>query len=234
MKGQLPKFSVEAVLQVLGTGRSSGAFVVDHADGGTFVAYLENGQLVHAEFGETQGMEALTKLIRNQKGEFHFRSGYATGERSIRGMLEMVLMGAVMDASKPVRRPVPANVPLGQVKFKIKGALGSMMDDAGGGGTAVAAPQAAVPLEIAPVLLDLQRDPKCTLTTRVGLKLLRSWEKKANRGIHQVEVRATMAKPGMTLGVSPAPDLEDAIAIEPNLAASLELPELAMVWVKPL
>ena len=237
MKGQLPKFSVEAVLQVLGSGRSTGAFVVEHTDGSVFVGYLKEGQLTHAEFGDAVGMDALSKLLRDQKGEFQFRAGYASNQRSLQGSLEMVLMGAFMESSRPVRRPVRDNVPLGQVKFKMKGGLGlgsMMMDDTAGPNAAVIAPPPPLVLNIQPVLWDLQRDPRCSLTARVGLKQLRAWEKTASRGITQIEVRTNFAKQGMILGVAPAPDLEDTVAIEPNLAESLDVPEQALVWVKPV
>jgi Domain of unknown function (DUF4388) len=64
MRGTLTKkFPVEPLLQVLGNHRSTGKLIIMHPVRGRFAAYLENGRLVHAEYGEETGVDALATLI---------------------------------------------------------------------------------------------------------------------------------------------------------------------------
>jgi Domain of unknown function (DUF4388) len=96
MRGTLSKkFSVEPLLQVLGNHRSTGKLIVMHPARGRFAAYLENGRLVHAEYGEETGVDALATLIFDQRGDFEFYSDEKTTHKTIRGMLEFALITAM-------------------------------------------------------------------------------------------------------------------------------------------
>jgi Domain of unknown function (DUF4388) len=96
MRGTLSKkFSVEPLLQVLGNHRSTGKLIVMHPIRGRFAAYLENGRLVHAEYGEETGVDALATLIYDQRGDFEFFSDEKTTHKTIRGMLEFALITAM-------------------------------------------------------------------------------------------------------------------------------------------
>jgi Domain of unknown function (DUF4388) len=96
MRGTLSKkFPVEPLLQVLGNHRSTGKLIVMHPIRGRFAAYLENGRLVHAEYGSETGVDALATLIYDQRGDFEFFSDEKTTQKTIKGMLEFALITAM-------------------------------------------------------------------------------------------------------------------------------------------
>jgi Domain of unknown function (DUF4388) len=96
MRGTLSKkFSVEPLVQVLGNHRSTGKLIVMHPIRGRFAAYLENGRLVHAEYGSETGVDALATLIYDQRGDFEFFSDEKTTQKTIKGMLEFALITAM-------------------------------------------------------------------------------------------------------------------------------------------
>ncbi len=96
MRGTLSKkFPIEPLVQVLGNHRSTGKLIVMHPIRGRFAAYLENGRLVHAEYGSETGVDALATLIYDQRGDFEFFSDEKTTHKTIKGMLEFALITAM-------------------------------------------------------------------------------------------------------------------------------------------
>jgi Domain of unknown function (DUF4388) len=98
MRGNLSDFNVESLLQVLGTSRATGALQIAHPTGRQFVAYLEGGKLVHAEYDTERGVDALAALMLEQSGSFEFKHGLQTEQRTIKGAAEWTLMSAMNQA----------------------------------------------------------------------------------------------------------------------------------------
>lgn len=123
MRGNLSEFNVESLLQVLGSSRATGALQIRHSTGRQFVAYLESGKLVHAEYDTERGVDALAALMLEQSGSFEFKPGVQTDERTITGAAEWTLMSAM---NKADTRP-----PALRSEVTIKRKTGSASLDAG-------------------------------------------------------------------------------------------------------
>jgi hypothetical protein len=131
MRGTLSKkFSVEPLLQVLGNHRSTGKLIVMHPIRGRFAAYLENGRLVHAEYGSETGVDALATLIYDQRGDFEFFSDEKTVQKTIKGMLEFALITAMNLSRKRTGF-------LSEVKIKARGTSKVLEPEFGRGGASV-------------------------------------------------------------------------------------------------
>ncbi len=123
MRGNLSDFNVESLLQVLGSSRATGALEIAHPTGRHFIAYLESGKLVHAQYDTEQGVDALAALMLEQSGKFEFKPGVQTTERTIQGAAEWTLMSAM---NKADTRP-----PALRSEVTIKRKTGSASLDAG-------------------------------------------------------------------------------------------------------
>lgn len=98
MRGNLSEFNVESLLQVLGSSRATGALEIRHSTGRHFVAYLESGKLVHAQYDTERGVDALAALMLEQSGSFEFKPGVQSPEQTIQGAAEWTLMSAMNKA----------------------------------------------------------------------------------------------------------------------------------------
>jgi hypothetical protein len=131
MRGTLSKkFPIEPLLQVLGNHRATGKLIIMHPIRGRFAAYLEGGRLVHAEYGNETGVDALATLIYDQRGDFEFFNDEKTVTKTIKGMLEFALITAMNLSRKRTGF-------LSEVKIKARGTSKVLEPEFGRGGAPV-------------------------------------------------------------------------------------------------
>ena len=94
MTGTLGSFSLVDLFQLLAAASRSGRLAVAHPAGMARV-YFERGQVVHAEFAEREGVEAVYALFEDGRGAFEFSNGLASPQRSVEGTTESLVLEAL-------------------------------------------------------------------------------------------------------------------------------------------
>ena len=87
---QIPSF---AVLQILEMGSQTGLLSVETADGASWM-WLENGRLIHAETGKSEGFDAAIEIVQNTSGRFLFEPGGEAATRTIDASVTEVILEA--------------------------------------------------------------------------------------------------------------------------------------------
>lgn len=94
MTGTLGLFSLVDLFQLLSSAARSGRLGVDHPAGLARV-YFDKGQVVHAEFGELTGEDAVFALFADERGSFEFRMGIPAPETTIGTGTENLVLEAI-------------------------------------------------------------------------------------------------------------------------------------------
>lgn len=94
MTGTLGLFSLVDLFQLLSSSQRSGRLGVDHPAGRARV-YFDKGQVVHAEFGELKGEEAVYALFADERGSFEFRLGLPPPDTTIDCGTENLVLEAI-------------------------------------------------------------------------------------------------------------------------------------------
>jgi hypothetical protein len=92
--GTLGLFSLVDLFQLLSSSQRSGRLGVDHPAGLARV-YFDKGQVVHAEFGELKGEDAVFALFADERGSFEFRLGIPAPDSTITGGTENLVLEAI-------------------------------------------------------------------------------------------------------------------------------------------
>ncbi len=107
MTGTLGLFSLVDLFQLLSTSQRSGRLGVDHPAGLARV-YFDKGQVVHAEFGDLKGQDAVFALFNDERGSFEFRVGLPAPEVSIRSGTENLVLEAIRRIDEARRDGAPS------------------------------------------------------------------------------------------------------------------------------
>ncbi len=94
MTGTLGLFSLVDLFQLLMAAKRTGRLAVEHPKALARI-YFDRGQVVHAEFGELVGEEAVYALFKDERGSFEFRIGLPSPYNSITGSAENLVLEAV-------------------------------------------------------------------------------------------------------------------------------------------
>jgi hypothetical protein len=94
MTGTLGLFSLVDLIQLLSGARRSGRLLVQHPKGDAKL-YFEDGEIVHAIFGDLSGETAVYALFADERGPFSFASGLPAMERSIELGTQNLVLEAV-------------------------------------------------------------------------------------------------------------------------------------------
>jgi len=92
--GTLGLFSLVDLFQLLMAAKRTGRLAVEHPAGLARI-YFDRGQVVHAEFGELVGEDAVYALFKDERGSFEFRIGLPSPYNSITGSSENLVLEAV-------------------------------------------------------------------------------------------------------------------------------------------
>jgi len=104
--GTLGLFSLVDLFQLLSSAQRSGRLGIDHPAGLARV-YFDKGQVVHAEFGELRGEEAVYALFTDERGSFEFRLGIPAPEASIAAGTENLVLEAIRRLDEARRESGP-------------------------------------------------------------------------------------------------------------------------------
>jgi hypothetical protein len=91
--GTLGLFSLVDLFQLLAVSSRSGRLTVDHPEGSARV-YFDEGNIVHAEFGELEGEQAVYALFADEQGSFEFMLGLPPPRVTIEGRTENLVLEA--------------------------------------------------------------------------------------------------------------------------------------------
>ncbi len=94
MTGTLGLFSLVDLFQLLASAKRSGRLAVEHPTGMARV-YFDQGQVVHADFGEIVGEEAVYALFADERGHFEFRIGMTASQTTISRSTENLVLEAM-------------------------------------------------------------------------------------------------------------------------------------------
>lgn len=94
MTGTLGLFSLVDLFQLLAAARRTGRLTIEHPVTGARI-YFDRGQVVHAEFGELAGEDAIYTLFADERGAFEFRLGLPSPAKSIAVGTENLVLEAM-------------------------------------------------------------------------------------------------------------------------------------------
>lgn len=94
MTGTLGLFSLVDLFQLLSGASRTGRLSVDHP-GGAARIYFDKGDVVHAQFGDVEGEEAVYALFADERGTFEFRAGLAATRTTIDLKTQNLVLEAV-------------------------------------------------------------------------------------------------------------------------------------------
>ncbi len=92
--GTLGLFSLVDLFQLLAAARRTGRLTIEHPVTGARI-YFDRGQVVHAEFGELAGEDAIYTLFADERGAFEFRLGLPSPAKSISVGTENLVLEAM-------------------------------------------------------------------------------------------------------------------------------------------
>ena len=92
-QGSLKELPLPDIIQLVSVSGKTGVFVLTKSDQ-TGEIYLQEGEMVHAAVGSLTGEEAVYELAIWQEGDFDFRPGSETSERTITKSNTNLLMEA--------------------------------------------------------------------------------------------------------------------------------------------
>lgn len=94
MTGTLGLFSLVDLFGLLSSSTRTGRLSIEHPEAMAKV-YFDKGQVVHAEFGELQGDDAVYALFDDEKGSFEFTIGLPSPRRTIEVSTENLMLEAI-------------------------------------------------------------------------------------------------------------------------------------------
>lgn len=94
MTGKLGLFSLVDLFQLLASARRTGRLTVDHPVTLARI-YFDGGRVIHAEFGELKGTDAVFTLFADERGDFEFRIGLSSPGRTITMGTENLVLEAM-------------------------------------------------------------------------------------------------------------------------------------------
>ncbi len=95
----LSTFDFLELLMMLAASRRTGVLRVYRDE--EFEAWLQDGQVMHLEFGEIQGVAALSELLRDPRGRFNFEEGLLHPHPKMDANIEAVAMEALAQLPPP-------------------------------------------------------------------------------------------------------------------------------------
>lgn len=96
IEGDLGQMSLPELLQMLGLGQKTARVILEAPDCSGAV-YLESGRLTHAEAGETEGQDALTRVLGLKSGRFRIVHGVTSSRRSVDRDAMSVLLDCIRE-----------------------------------------------------------------------------------------------------------------------------------------
>lgn len=109
MTGTLGLFSLVDLIQLLSGAGRTGRLLIQHPRGDAKL-YFEDGEIVHALFGEVRGEDAVYALFEDERGPFSFDAGLAAFERTVELGTQNLVLEAVRrldEARRDRDEPVP-------------------------------------------------------------------------------------------------------------------------------
>lgn len=94
MTGTLGLFSLVDLFQLLTASSRTGRLLVEHPEG-TARVYFDRGKVVHAEFGECRGVDAVYHLFGDERGSFEFGLGLPAPDTTIQTSTDNLLLEAI-------------------------------------------------------------------------------------------------------------------------------------------
>lgn len=94
MTGTLGLFSLVDLFQLLGGAARTGRLAIDHPRGPSRI-YFDKGEVVHAEFADAEGADAVYALFADERGTFHFRAGLEAPKNTLRMSAQNLVLEAV-------------------------------------------------------------------------------------------------------------------------------------------
>jgi DNA-binding MarR family transcriptional regulator len=113
MTGTLGLFSLVDLFQLLASSSRTGRLAVEHPTGKARV-YFDKGRIVHAEFNNHIGEEAVYALFADERGSFEFQIGLPAPEESVQTSTENLMLEAIrrLDESLRDSNVIPEDAPL--------------------------------------------------------------------------------------------------------------------------
>ncbi len=94
MTGTLGLFSLVDLFQLLSSSSRTGRLGIDHPEGRARV-YFADGRVVHAEFKDMTGDEAIYALFGDERGSFEFQVGLPAPEITVTSSTENLMLEAI-------------------------------------------------------------------------------------------------------------------------------------------
>lgn len=110
MTGTLGLFSLVDLFQLISSAARTGRLAVRHP-AATAKVYFDKGQVVHAEFGDMAGTDAVFALFDDERGTFEFTIGLPAPRRSIAMSTENLVLEAIRRLDEARRDSVEESVP---------------------------------------------------------------------------------------------------------------------------
>lgn len=102
MTGTLGLFSLVDLFQLLASSSRTGRLAVEHPTGKARV-YFDKGRVVHAEFNNHMGEEAVYALFADERGSFEFQIGLPAPEESVQTSTENLMLEAIRRLDESLR-----------------------------------------------------------------------------------------------------------------------------------
>jgi DNA-binding MarR family transcriptional regulator len=102
MTGTLGLFSLVDLFQLLASSSRTGRLAVEHPTGKARV-YFDKGRVVHAEFNNHIGEEAVYALFADERGSFEFQIGLPAPEESVQNSTENLMLEAIRRLDESLR-----------------------------------------------------------------------------------------------------------------------------------
>jgi DNA-binding MarR family transcriptional regulator len=102
MTGTLGLFSLVDLFQLLASSSRTGRLAVEHPSGKARV-YFDKGRVVHAEFNNLMGEEAVYALFADERGSFEFQIGLPAPEESVQSSTENLMLESIRRLDESLR-----------------------------------------------------------------------------------------------------------------------------------
>jgi DNA-binding MarR family transcriptional regulator len=100
--GTLGLFSLVDLFQLLASSSRTGRLAVEHPMGKARV-YFDKGRVVHAEFNNVHGEEAVYALFADERGSFEFQIGLPAPEETVNTSTENLMLEAIRRLDEALR-----------------------------------------------------------------------------------------------------------------------------------
>ena len=108
-QGSLEEVKLPDVIQLMSVSAKTGCFVLNRGEDEGHI-YLENGQIVHAVYGELLGEDAIYSLAVWNSGHFQFKMGLNASKKSITKPNTKILMEVArkLDEWRVLSKKIPS------------------------------------------------------------------------------------------------------------------------------